>query len=202
MCSHEFVWFVAEESTRLDVGHFMLNLLSLSNCIWHYKLILRLAWCFWFSANDSFCWTSLPIPGLAQLCTISHALVSTLQKHQSKTSKLIRFGSLPFRNNWGWQCTTVRMWLICSKRKLYHKKQSFCYRDTTKQSFFHTLPDHLHCTNRPLTYVLRKDMSTLSRRSKRRPLRKNVLNEISRKSKLNRLLDWSFAMGASQSYNY
>jgi len=38
--------------------------------------------------------------------------VSTLQKHWSKTSKPIRFGSLPFRGNWGWSCTAVRMWLI------------------------------------------------------------------------------------------
>jgi len=35
--------------------------------------------------------------------------------------------------------------------------------DTTQHSFFHKLSDHLHCTNRPFTYVLRKDMSTLSR---------------------------------------
>jgi len=32
-------------------------------------------------------------------------------------------------------------------------------------------------------------MSTLSRRSKRAPFKKHVLNEISSKSKLNRLLD-------------
>jgi len=38
---------------------------------------------------------------LAQLHNISHALVSTLQKHRSQTSKLIRFGSLHFRDNWG-----------------------------------------------------------------------------------------------------
>jgi len=45
---HEFVWFVAKESTRFDVAHFMHNLHSLSNCIWHYKLIMRLAVVFVF----------------------------------------------------------------------------------------------------------------------------------------------------------
>jgi len=30
---HEFVRLVAKESTRFDVGHFMLNLHTLSNCI-------------------------------------------------------------------------------------------------------------------------------------------------------------------------
>jgi len=71
------------------------------------------------------------------------------------------------------------MWLICSNRMLYHKRRSFCYRDTTQQSF---LSDHLHCINRPLTSVLRKDILTLHRRLKRTPFRKNVLNEISHES--------------------
>jgi len=60
---------------------------------------------------------------LAQLRSVSHALVSTLQKHWSKTSKLMRFGSLNFRNNWGWPCTAVGKWLICSNRKLYNKNE-------------------------------------------------------------------------------
>jgi len=34
---------------------------------------------------------------LAQLSSVSHALVSTLQKRQSKTSKQIRYGSLQFK---------------------------------------------------------------------------------------------------------
>ena len=38
---------------------------------------------------------------LAQLRGVSHALVLTSQKHRSKTSKLVRFGSLHFRDNWG-----------------------------------------------------------------------------------------------------
>jgi len=73
-------------------------------------------WCFWFSANDSFYWTSLPTPGLAQLRCVSHALISTLQKQRSKTLKLKRFGSLHFRDNWGWLFMAVLMWLICSNR--------------------------------------------------------------------------------------
>ena len=52
--------------------------------------------------------------------------------------------------------------------------------------FCHRLSDGRHCTSRPFTYVLRKDMSTLYRRLKCTPFRKNVLNEISRKSNLNR----------------
>jgi len=35
-----------------------------------------------------------------------------------------------------WPCTAVRMWLICSNRKLYDKKRYFCYCDTTQQYFF------------------------------------------------------------------
>jgi len=63
-----------------------------------------------------------PLNALAQLRSVSHALVSTLWHHRSKTSKPIQFGSPHFRHNWGWPCTAVRMWLICSNRKLYHKK--------------------------------------------------------------------------------
>jgi len=55
--------------------------------------------------------TARPPQHLTQLSSISYTLVSTLQNHQSKTSKLIRFGSLHFRDNWGWSCTAVRMWL-------------------------------------------------------------------------------------------
>jgi len=45
--------------------------------------------------------TARPPKRLVQLCTISHALVSTLQKDRSKPSKLIRVGSLHFWDNWG-----------------------------------------------------------------------------------------------------
>jgi len=41
--------------------------------------------------------TARPPKRLAQMRSVSHAHVSTLQKHRSKTSKLIRFGSLHFR---------------------------------------------------------------------------------------------------------
>ena len=66
----------------------------------------------------------------------------------------------------------------------------------TQQSFCHRHSDHLHCTNRPLTYVLRKDMSTITRRSKVTPLIKNVLNEISRKSYLNHTTWLKFCDGS------
>ena len=69
--------------------------------------------------------TAMPPKHLGQQRSVSHALFSTLQKHRSKTSKLIQFGSLHFGDNWGWPCTAVRMWLICSNRKLYHKKAIF-----------------------------------------------------------------------------
>jgi len=58
---------------------------------------------------------------LAQLPSLSHALASNLQKHRSKTSKLIRFGSLHLRGNWGWPRTAVRRRLICSNRKFIPK---------------------------------------------------------------------------------
>jgi len=57
--------------------------------------------------------TARPPKRWAQLRSVSQSLVSTLQKHRSKTSKLIRFVSLHFRDNWRWSCTSVRMWLIC-----------------------------------------------------------------------------------------
>ena len=62
--------------------------------------------------------------------------------------------------------------------------------------YCHRLSTHPHFTKRPLTCVLRKDMWILSRRSKPTPFRKNVLNEISGKSNVNRKK--SLAMGALQ----
>jgi len=44
--------------------------------------------------------TARPPKRLAQLRSLSYALGSTLQKHRSKTAKLIRFGSLHFKDNW------------------------------------------------------------------------------------------------------
>jgi len=142
---------------------------------------------------------SWPRGPLAQLRSVSHALVSSLQKRQSKTSKLIRFGSLHFRGNWGWSCTAVRTWFICSNRKLYHKSDLFATVTLPNNLFRRRLSDHLHRTNRPFTYALRKGMSAPYRRSKRTPFRKNFLNEISRESNLNRttwlqVWDGSFAI--------
>jgi len=85
--------------------------------------------------------TARPPKRLAQLWSVSHALVSSLQNHRSKMSKLIPFGSLHFRDNGGWPCTAVRMWLTCSNRKLYHKKTN---RQTSIQvtaaAFFRVCP--------------------------------------------------------------
>ena len=58
-----------------------------------------------------------------------------------------------------------------------------------KNIFCHRLSDHLHCTNRPFTYALRKDMSMHSNANQNvHRLENNLLNanEISRKSNLNR----------------
>ena len=120
-----------------------------------------------------------PPKRLTQLRSVSHVLASTLPKHRSKTSKPIRFGSVHFRDNWGWPCTAVGMPIICSTRKMCHKNR-FLPR-WHYHLYCHRLSDHLRCTNRPFTYVLRKDRSTLSRRSKRTPFRKNVQRNITQK---------------------
>jgi len=62
--------------------------------------------------------------------------------------------------------------------------------------FCHRLSDGLHCKSRPFTYVLRKDIPPLYRRSKCTPFRQNVLNEISRKSNLNRTTWLKFCDGS------
>jgi len=113
-----------------------------------------------------------------------------------KTSKLIPFDSLHFRDNWGWPGTAVCMWLICSNRKFYHKKDIFATVTMHNNLFCHRLSDHLHCTNRPFTYVLRKYMSTLFRRLKCAPFRKNVLNVMTRKSNLNTTTWLTFCDGS------
>jgi len=94
--------------------------------------------------------TAGPTKRLAQLRSGSHALVSTWKKHRWKTSKLIRFGSLHFRDHWAWPCTSVRMWLICSNRKLYHNHKTDLFATVTLHSnlFCRRLSGHLHCTNR------------------------------------------------------
>jgi len=80
--------------------------------------------------------TTRPPKRLAQLCGVSHALVLTLQKHRSKKSKLIRFGSLHFKDNWGEVAMYGGSYVVnLFKQKVYQKKRYFCYRDTTQQSF-------------------------------------------------------------------
>ena len=95
--------------------------------------------------------TARPPKRWAQLSTVSHVLVSALQKHRSKTSNLLRFGSLHFRGSWGWPCMAGRMWLICSNKKLYHKKTIVLLRWHYTTIFFviDSVRVHLHCTNRP-----------------------------------------------------
>jgi len=131
--------------------------------------------------------TARPHKHLAQLRSVSHALVSTLQS----TGQIVKTDTIwphAFQRQLRVTLQVVHMWLSCSNRKLYHKNRSFCYRDTHHPTIiFFRLSDHLHCPNRPFTYVLRKVLFTLSRRSKRSPFTKNVLNEISRKSNLNRI---------------
>jgi len=89
---------------------------------------------------------------------------------------------------WSWHVNCIVACCHSAKLCAYAARdfRSQHYRDATKQYVCHRPSNHLCCTNRPFTYALRKDMSTLSRRSKRTPFRKNVLNEKSRKSKLNR----------------
>jgi len=51
------------------------------------------------------------------------------------------------------------------KQRVVSQKSDLFATVTLHNSIFaHTLSDHLHCTNRPFTHVLRNDMSTLSRR--------------------------------------
>jgi len=86
-----------------------------------------------------------------------------------------------------------------ARRRLYQKKNVLFATVTLHNNIFcHWLSEHLHCTNRPFTYVLRKD--TLSRRSKCRRHRLQRMFSTNYHAKATRtvLLDWSFAMGALQ----
>ena len=139
-----------------------------------------------------------PPKRLAQLRSVSHTLVSTLQKHRSKTSKLIRFDSLHFRDIWGWPRTAVRTWLICSKRKLYHKETIFlplchcttifCVIDTLTTFIAQIVHSHMHWGKIYLPTIADENVHGLE---------KNVLKKTSLKSNLNRTV-WSLAMGALQ----
>jgi len=68
--------------------------------------------------------TARPLKRLAQLLIVSQALASPFQKHRSKTSKLIRFGCLHFRDNWGWTCTLYGGWYVVNlfKQKVVSQK--------------------------------------------------------------------------------
>jgi len=100
---------------------------------------------------------------LAQLRSVSYALVSNLQKHRPKTSNVIRFGSLHFRDNWGWLCTAVRMQLICSNGSLSQNNifllPGQC--DTIHNHLFcDRLSDHLQQIVQSLTYWGRRSKRT------------------------------------------
>ena len=66
--------------------------------------------------------TARPPKRSAQMLSASHALVSTLQKHRSKTSKLIRYGNLHFR---GWlytkrsNQTAPQFWRVANSLKTW-----------------------------------------------------------------------------------
>ena len=130
---------------------------------------------------------------LAQLRSVSHTLISTLQKHRSK---LIRFDSLHFRDNWWWPCTAVHMWLICSKRKLYHKETIFLalYHYTTffvidPLTIFTAQIVHSHMDWGQICLPTVADENV-------HDLEKNVLNKISLKTNLNRTTWLSFCDGS------
>jgi len=63
------------------------------------------------------------------------------------------------------------------KQKIVSQNNDLFAAVTLHNLFCHRLSDHFYCTNRPFIHVLRKDTSTLSRRSKRTPFRKYLLNE-------------------------
>jgi len=59
------------------------------------------------------------------------------------------------------------------KQKVYHKKVIIATVILHNNLFRHRLSDGLHCTSRPFTYVLRKDMSTLISQIKMYTVKKN-----------------------------
>jgi len=114
--------------------------------------------------------TTRPPKRLTHLRSVSHALVSTLQKYLSKTSKhIIRQPTLQRQL----RVTTYGGSHVVSlfKQKVVSQKTIFLLLWHYTTIFGHRLSDHLHCTNRPFTYVLRKDMSILCRRSKITPFK-------------------------------
>ena len=122
-------------------------------------------------------------------CVAFHILsFPFLQKHRSKTSKLMRSGRLHFREReLGVNICSGSFVVNLFKQKVISQKINiFAPMTLHSNIFYHRLSDHLHCTNRPFTYVLRKDISTLSQIKTYIALKK-CYNEISRKSNLNRI---------------
>jgi len=101
----------------------------------------------------------------------------------------MRFGNLHFRDHWGEHVgpTAVRMWLICSNRRWYHKIDLFDTMTLHNNRFVIDFPT-IFTAQIIHSYICTEEKYvTLSHRSKRRPTPfKNALNEISRKSNLNR----------------
>ena len=83
------------------------------------------------------------------------------------------------------------------------RKRYFCYRDTTQQYIFcHRLSDYLHCTNRPFTHALRKDMSIHSLTDQNVYRLEKMFSTLAKyhaKAIWTVLNHWGFAMGALQS---
>jgi len=142
--------------------------------------------------------TTRPNKHLEQLRSVSHALVSTLQMQRSKTSKLIRFGSLHFRDNWGWPCTAVCMWLICSNRKLYHKTTIFLLQ--WHYTIFFVIDSLTIFTAQIVhSYMYWGKIRLHSLADQNVHLLENTFSmKISRKSNWSRTTWLSFAMGALQ----
>jgi len=94
MCLHEFVWLVAEESTRFDLGHFMCNLHSVLNT-W-LQIDFAPHWCFWFSANDSF--IEQVCPPLIYTVTAYKTTTAPQKLRKPKTTRIIKLWKLRLTN--------------------------------------------------------------------------------------------------------
>jgi len=142
--------------------------------------------------------TARPPNRLAQLRSVSNALAATLQKHRSKTSKLIRFCSLHFRDNCGSPCTVVHLF----KQKIVSQKTIFLLPWHYTAIFF--VIDFLNIFTAQIVhsymYWGKICLHTHSRRSDENVhrLEKMFSRKYHAKATWTVLLDWSFAMGALQ----
>ena len=93
--------------------------------------------------------TSRPPKRFEQLPSY-HVASFQLRRSIGQKVKFDMIGSLYLRDNSGLPCT-VRKWLICSNRKLYHKK-CICYSDTTQQFLCHI--DSLNIFTGQITHSL------------------------------------------------